>query len=72
MRSKLSQFIRDYYATDTFIALHEPSFKGNDEAYVLDALRSTLVSGIGKYVDRFEDDVAGHDAAKELNKEDGT
>ena len=36
------------------VALHEPSFKGNEWTYVKDCIDSTWVSSVGKYVDLFE------------------
>lgn len=39
---------------EDFIALHEPSFSGNEWPYVKDCLDSGWVSSVGKYVDRFE------------------
>ncbi len=49
------QFIRTMYKEDAaFIPLHEPRFWGNEEAYVQEAIRSTFVSSVGKFVDRFE------------------
>jgi perosamine synthetase len=48
-------FIRQYYnQPEGVIALHEPRFIGNDRKYVLDAIDSTFVSSVGKYVDQFE------------------
>lgn len=38
---------------ETMIPWAKPEFSGNEQAYLVDALRSTWVSG-GKYVDRFE------------------
>jgi len=38
-----------------FIALHEPSFQGNEWNYVKDCLDTGWVSSVGKYVDRFEE-----------------
>ena len=40
------------------IAWASPTLWGNEEKYVLDALRSTWISG-GKYVDRFENEFSG-------------
>ncbi len=40
------------------LALHEPSFNGNEWVYLKDCLDSTFVSSVGKFVDRFEDDLA--------------
>jgi perosamine synthetase len=36
-----------------------PSLGGNEEAYLLDAFRSSWISSSGRYVDRFEADFAG-------------
>ena len=42
---------------DDFSALHEPEFRGEEEAFVLDCIRSGWVSSVGKYVDRFEAEI---------------
>ena len=44
-----------YKVTEKPIFLHEPLFIGNERKYVLDAIDSTFVSSVGKYVNRFED-----------------
>lgn len=44
--------------------LHEPSFKGNEWVYLKECLDSTFVSSVGKFVDRFEDDLAKFTGAK--------
>ena len=36
------------------VALHEPSLKGNEWAYLKDCIDSTYVSYVGQYVDKFE------------------
>lgn len=36
------------------LPLHAPIFKGQEKAYVCDAIDSTFVSSVGTYVDRFE------------------
>ena len=52
-------FIRETFdEPEEFIPLHEPSFGGNEEAYVVDTVRSTFVSSVGAYVDRFELELA--------------
>lgn len=38
-----------------FIALHEPSFQGNEWFYVKECLDTGWVSSVGKYVDKFEE-----------------
>jgi aminotransferase in exopolysaccharide biosynthesis len=51
-------FIRSIYNTKDIIHLHEPKFVGNERKYLLDAMDSTLVSQIGPYVDRFENNMS--------------
>jgi perosamine synthetase len=46
------------------VSLHEPCFEGNERAYVKDCIDSTWVSYVGKYVDRFEDMLAGFTGVK--------
>jgi perosamine synthetase len=46
------------------VALHEPRFAGNEWAYVKECLDSTFVSSVGKFVDRFESDLAAYTGAK--------
>ena len=36
------------------LALHEPVFAGNEIAYLEECIKSTFVSSVGKFVDRFE------------------
>ncbi len=42
------------------LGLHEPSFNGNEWAYVKDCLDTTMVSSVGKFVDRLEADLASY------------
>lgn len=44
--------------------LHEPSFAGNEWLYLKECLDSTFVSSVGKFVDRFEADLAAYTGAK--------
>jgi perosamine synthetase len=46
------------------VALHEPRFAGNEWKYVKECLDSTFVSSVGKFVDRFEGDLAAYTGAK--------
>lgn len=45
-------------------ALHEPRFLGNEQSYLQDCIASTYVSSVGKYVDRFEQELAVFTGAK--------
>ena len=52
----ITDFIRTIYKETTEkIYLHEPLFIGNEKKYINDAIDSTFVSSVGKYVDRFEE-----------------
>ncbi len=46
------------------VVLHEPSFIGNEWQYLKECLDSTFVSSVGKFVDRFEVDLAAFVGAK--------
>jgi len=46
------------------VALHEPSFNGNEIAYLTECINSTYVSSAGKFVDRFEKELAEYTGAK--------
>jgi perosamine synthetase len=46
--------------------LHEPSFTGNEWLYLKECLDSGFVSSVGKFVDRFEFDLARYTGAKHV------
>ena len=46
------------------VALHEPRFRGKEWIYLKECLDSTYVSSVGKFVDRFEEDLASFTGAK--------
>ena len=46
------------------VVLHEPSFHGNEWQYVKECLDSTFVSSVGKFVDRFEAELATYTGAR--------
>ena len=46
------------------VALHEPSFDGNESEYLKECLDSTFVSSVGKFVDQFEAELANYTGAK--------
>lgn len=45
---------------NTFLPLHEPSFIGNEWTYVKECLDTGWVSSVGKFVDRFEEELAAY------------
>lgn len=67
MAIALSQLIQSAIRTvvgDGPVALHEPSFNGNERLYLNECLDSTFVSSVGKFVDRFEVDLVNFTGAK--------
>jgi perosamine synthetase len=46
------------------VALHEPHFGGNEWLYIKECLDSSYVSSVGKYVDRFEAELAAYMGTK--------
>jgi len=57
-------FIRNIYSSESFIPLHEPRFFGNEKEYLNECIDSTFVSSVGKFVDRFEKDIARYTESK--------
>jgi len=55
--------IRSVVGTDA-VALHEPRFAGNELQYLKECVDSTFVSSVGKFVDRFEADLAAYTGAR--------
>jgi perosamine synthetase len=57
-------FIRSIHKTDSFIPLHEPRFLGNEKKYLNECIDSTFVSSVGKFVDKFEENIANYTGVK--------
>jgi perosamine synthetase len=63
LASQITEAIRSVVGAGTK-ALHEPTFSGNEWKYLKECLDSTFVSSVGKFVDRFEHDLAQYTGAK--------
>jgi len=61
--SQIAEAIRSVVGAGP-VALHEPHFSGNEREYVKECLDSTYVSSVGKFVNRFEADLAAYTGAK--------
>lgn len=57
-------FIRKIFNSSEFIPLHAPQFLGNEKKYVNDAIDSTFVSSVGKYVEEFEKKICEYTNSK--------
>ena len=64
MFDKTINFIKKIYNTESFIALHEPKFIGNEKKYLSECIESSFVSSVGKFVDKFEKKIAKYTGAK--------
>ena len=61
---EIVEFIRETFDKPSgFIALHEPVFIGNEKKYLNECIESTFVSSVGKFVDRFEIEIANYTGA---------
>lgn len=63
MYQKIVDYIKDLYGQD-FVPLSVPQFIGNEKKYLNECIDTTFVSSVGKFVDRFEDDMAAYTGAK--------
>ena len=61
---KIVDFIHDLYGTEEFVPLSVPKFVGNEKKYLNECIDTTFVSSVGKFVDRFEEDMARYTGAK--------
>jgi len=62
---QLVSFIREVYGSHGPISLHEPVFTGREKEYVNEAIDSTYVSSVGKFVNRFELDLAAYTGSQQ-------
>lgn len=64
MYEKTISFIKELYGTTEFVPLSVPVFVGNEKKYLNECIDTTFVSSVGKFVDRFEKDMAAYTGAK--------
>lgn len=62
--SKTINFIKELYGNQEFTPLSVPVFAGNEKKYLEECIDTTFVSSVGKFVDRFEEEVAKYTRAK--------
>ena len=55
---KITDFIHDLYGTKDFVPLAVPVFIGHEKKYLNECIDTTFVSSVGRFVDRFEQDMA--------------
>lgn len=64
MYKQIVDYIKELYGGQDFVPLSIPVFKGNEKKYLNECIDTTFVSSVGKYVDRFEDEMAKYTGAK--------
>ena len=64
MYNNITTFIHSLFGTDEFVPLHAPLFIGNEKKYLAECIDTTFVSSVGKFVDRFEEQVASYTGSK--------
>ena len=57
-------YIHGVFNTEKIVPLSTPRFIGNEKKYLEECIDTTFVSSVGKFVDRFEEDVARYTGAK--------
>lgn len=57
-------FIKSVYGNQEFTPLAVPMFIGNEKKYLEECIDTTFVSSVGKFVDRFEEEMANYTGAK--------
>ncbi len=64
MYQDIVQFIKKLYGSEDFVPLSVPKFVGNEKKYLNECIDTTFVSSVGKFVDRFENEMAEYTGAK--------
>ncbi|SEA88001.1 aminotransferase, LLPSF_NHT_00031 family [Xylanibacter ruminicola] len=62
--SKTIEFIKSVYGNQEFTPLAVPVFAGNEKKYLNECIDTTFVSSVGKFVDRFEEEIAKYTGSK--------
>ena len=62
--SKTIGFIKEVFGNQEFTPLAVPVFAGNEKKYLEECIDTTFVSSVGKFVDRFENDMATYAGCK--------
>lgn len=64
MYSQVTDFVHQLFGTEEMVPLHAPLFIGNEKKYLNECIDTTFVSSVGKFVDRFEEEMAAYTGAK--------
>lgn len=64
MYSQVTDFVHQLFGTEDTVPLHAPLFIGNEKKYLNECIDTTFVSSVGKFVDRFEEEIAAYTGAQ--------
>lgn len=64
MYSQVTDFVHQLFGTEGTVPLHAPLFIGNEKKYLNECIDTTFVSSVGKFVDRFEEEIAAYTGAQ--------
>lgn len=64
MYSQVTDFVHQLFGTSETVPLHAPLFIGNEKKYLNECIDTTFVSSVGKFVDRFEEEIATYTGAR--------
>lgn len=64
MYNQVTDFIHQLFGTSETVPLHAPLFIGNEKKYLNECIDTTFVSSVGKFVDRFEEEIAAYTGAR--------
>ena len=64
MYNQITDFIHQLFGTVETVPLHAPLFIGNEKKYLEECIDTTFVSSVGKFVDRFEADMAAYTGSR--------
>ena len=64
--SKTIGFIKEVFGNQEFTPLAVPMFAGNEKKYMEECIDTPFVSSVGKFVDRFEKDMAEYAESPEI------
>lgn len=62
--ARVVDFIHELYDNSEFVPLSVPKFIGSEKKYLEECIDTTFVSSVGKFVDRFEEEMARYTGAK--------
>ncbi len=62
--SKVTSFIKEFYNSQEFVPFLCPSLLETKKKYLEECIDTTFVSSVGKFVDRFEEEVAAYTGSR--------